>query len=512
MKKTTLNEAINRVDDDLILEAMEPNHKIAWHISKTAIGVVVAAELVIAAVGIYALTRHTKDEIVNPGSSPDSTVVTDLTNTTAGTDATETSIVTDPNYTGTTDSMIYTTHPMTSSGESTATGYATPAVPVAISERYGNICYNPDLKENYPAEILKWDFEKQKYEIIQDSAYFDQDKSYSREKAVEFVGEVSGEVFDALMESEQTGNDKALDAVAVEHFDEILGLALNISQYDTACSDTIKRVLHCDDLPDGGQALYGAIVQKYYDVETAYESCYEANGRTPSTQALDAIFEEYGFFIAREYDWSDISAAEKAYLDKMNPYADLDWYSAKLNDLVTWYEFMALDADKPQFPALEGNSIFDDEWENWVKGTFGGDAARIYNNFVSYCVNDDGYMPIGFSVAERQHTEKVYEKAKKVQSYSDSDFFPEDGEVQVEVGQKTGQPLQIPNGKQAITRVIADDNGSHKGDPHGVVENLIKTGDSQIKITYQYRLVGTSGTTEVSISNLTMTLLGETIE
>ena len=60
--------------------------------------------------------------------------------------------------------------------------------------------------------------------------------------------------------------------------------------------------------------------------------------------------------------------------------------------------------------------------------------------------------------------------------------------------------------------MIADDNGSHKGDPHGVVENLIKKGDSQIKITYQYRLVGTSGTTEVSISNLTMTLLGETIE
>ena len=96
---------------------------------------------------------------------------------------------------------------------------------------------------------------------IFDTKYFDHDRTYSREKMVEFVGEVSNEVFDALMEAEQKGSTAALDALAVDHFYEILGLAISNSQYDTICSDTIKRVLHCDDLPDGGQALYGALVK-----------------------------------------------------------------------------------------------------------------------------------------------------------------------------------------------------------------------------------------------------------
>ena len=150
---------------------------------------------------------------------------------------------------------------------------------------------------------------------IFDTKYFEHEKTYSREKTVEYVGEVSNEVFDALMEAEQKGSTAALDALAVDHFYEILGLAISNSQYDTICSDTIKRVLHCDDLPDGGQALYSALDQKYADVEVVYESCYEANARIPSDKALDAIFEEYGFCLVRAYEWVEISAAEKAYLE-----------------------------------------------------------------------------------------------------------------------------------------------------------------------------------------------------
>ncbi|MCQ2433863.1 MAG: hypothetical protein MJ062_01325 [Oscillospiraceae bacterium] len=510
MKKSTLNKAMDYVDDKLVLEMMEPNRKIGWHINKTAIGVVIAAELVIAAVGVYALTRNSR-EIVNPADPVETTAITDTTINTdiTFTDITDTELIfggseidVDPTKLTTTTTVI-TTHIV----DENAKKPETKPVVVSQSERYGDIYYNPDLKENYPGEILKWNSAEQKYEIIQDAKHFDHDRTYSREKMVEFVGEVSNEVFDALMEFEQKGSTAALDAVAVEHFNEILGLAISGSQYDTVCSDTVKRVLHCDDLPDGGQALYGAIVQKHADVEVVYESCYEANVKNPCGKALEAIFEEYGFFISRVYDDIEMTAEEKAYLDQMKPCAELDRYSSMLHDVCMWYDDAVLYAEKPQFPVFDFN-----DWENWAQGTFDGLTMNVCNSYIEYCNGET--IPVGLTITADQNMEKVFEKAKKVLSYSESESAPDYSDIQVEIGQKTGQPLQIPEGKKGIARVISDDGGLH-----GVVEALLEIDDSinpNIKSTmsfsYQYRLYATPGSLEVCIPKLTMNLLGQTIE
>ena len=131
---------------------------------------------------------------------------------------------------------------------------------------------------------------------------------------------------------------------------------------------------------------------------------------------------------------------------------------------------------------------------------------------MQYCNGE--INPIGCTSTEKRNMEKVFEKAKKVLSYSDSAFFPENGEIQVEIGQKTGQPLRIPEGKQGIARVISGDSGLH-----GVVEALVEIDDSKnpnakstMSFTYQYRLVSTPGTLEISVPKLTMNLLGQTIE
>ena len=61
MNKETLRDAISQLDDNIIERGLQPISHVKRHISRSIITTVVAAELVIASVGLYAMTREKPD-------------------------------------------------------------------------------------------------------------------------------------------------------------------------------------------------------------------------------------------------------------------------------------------------------------------------------------------------------------------------------------------------------------------------------------------------------------------
>lgn len=178
MNKNTLNTAITRIDEDLIMEAMQPKRKISWHISKTAFVTVVAAELVVAAVGVYALTRNSKPDTQQPsytGTTESTTALTaDTTDTTFTTTVSnDLGIMTDNTYS--TDSNVRKTTPTVSStttttttgasaaGSTVSSTTATTASPFANKPKYA---YNTTLGEYYPVDLFEWHEESGSYYYI----------------------------------------------------------------------------------------------------------------------------------------------------------------------------------------------------------------------------------------------------------------------------------------------------------------------------------------------------------
>lgn len=303
MKKETLRKAISQLDDNIIERGMQPVPKTNRRISRTIITTVVAAELVIAAVGVYALTRE-KPDIVGESS------ISEVTTPADGTDISTTDTNND------TQQTVISTVTTLDSTATTATVITTPE----------KIETNENLKEEFNSNYFSWDEKAEKYTYIANVTSPDFLNIYIDGRSISYFGEAKPEFRRALLDLESRlpdgSNPEGIVSVGCVNFGDIYDKANKtdaqafkkamatarkaaINDFDTCFVYTMKQEegsaaagIALEDVLKLKGKLYGDILSSgrlyYTQAEAAVDTLHDS--LTP--KQVDAMVEVFGYLVA----------------------------------------------------------------------------------------------------------------------------------------------------------------------------------------------------------------------